>query len=61
MPEAMINDTTMIMDGITDSYEKACIIEYLVYLKRGMNDHATNKLPSYLEKGSTNFRYVTPK
>jgi hypothetical protein len=57
----MINDTTMIMDGITDSYEKACIIEYLVYLKRGMNDHATNKLPSYLEKGSTNFRYVAPK
>lgn len=32
-PEAMITDTNMILDGISDVWTRVCIIEYLHFLK----------------------------
>lgn len=32
-PESIIQDTAMVFDGIKDPYDRACIIEYLHYLK----------------------------
>jgi cytochrome c len=32
-PERIIPDTAMVFDGVKDAYDRACIIEYLHYLK----------------------------
>jgi cytochrome c len=32
-PEEIIPDTAMVFDGVKDPYDRACIIEYLHYLK----------------------------
>jgi Cytochrome c2 len=32
-PEEIIPDTAMVFDGVRDPYDRACIIEYLHYLK----------------------------
>lgn len=32
-PEAMYPETEMTFDGIRDPYDRACVVEYLVYLK----------------------------
>lgn len=59
-PESVVKDTNMIFEGVHDEYERACIIEYLVYLKRGgLNQeiNGANKLSNYLEKNCTIGKY----
>lgn len=55
-PESVVKNSNMLFEGVHDEYERACIIEYLVFLKRGGIDQemsGATKLNNFYEKNCT--------
>lgn len=44
-PEAMFPETTMYFEGIKDPYDRASVVEYLIFLKSTVNKNNTNPNP----------------